>query len=178
MARADAVEQPAPAVPALPAVLAMLGDPAGRRILYAGTHPERTGRALAEGRANVTALVGAGTRLDDIDVVPLRAELADVHFQPVYDAVVAEGVFGMTEDWEAALRTAVHALRPDGQLVFVVEHPARSGRDGYLAVYPVDAQGIHRPLSTYLNAVVRAGCRIEEIAEPGMILVVSARRNR
>jgi SAM-dependent methyltransferase len=160
-----------------PAVLAMLGDPAGRRVLYAGDHPERTARALAARGASVTALVGPGVRLDDGDVVPLRAGLADVHFQPVYDAVVVEGVFSATEDWEPALLTAVQALRPDGRLVFVVDHPALSGPDGYLAVYPVGAGHVHRPLSTYLNAVVRAGCRIEEVAEPGA-LVVAARRDR
>ena len=159
-----------------PAVLAMLGDPAGRRILYAGDRPERTACVIAARGASVTALVGPGTRLDDVNVVPLRAGLADVHFQPVYDAVVVEGVFSTTEDWEPALRTAVQALRPDGRLVIVVDHPALSGSDGYLAVYQAGGR-IHRPLSTYLNAVVRAGCRIEEVAEPGA-LVVLARRER
>src|SRR5262245_52407140 len=101
-----------------PAVLAMLGDPAGRRILYAGAHPERTACVLARRGGIVTALVGPGTRLDDNDVVPLRAGLADVHFQPVYDAVVVEGVFSAIEDWEPGLQTAVQALRPDGRLVF------------------------------------------------------------
>lgn len=158
------------------ALLALLGDPAGQRILYAGDDPDHTARVLAERGAAVTALVGAGTRLDETDVVALRAGLADVHFQPVYDVVVVEGLFSAAESWEPSLLTAVQALRPDGQLVFTVVHPT-SGSDGYLAVYPDGAGGIHRPLSTYLNAVIDAGCRIERIAEPGA-LVVSARRNR
>lgn len=157
------------------AVLAMLGDPAGQRILYAGDDPDHTARALAERGAAVTALVGAGTRLDDTGVVALRAGLADVHFQPVYDAVVVEGLFSATESWEPSLLTGIQALRPDGRLVFTVVHPA-SGQDGYLAVYPDGSGGIHRPVSTYLNAVLDAGCRIERIAEPGP-LIVSARRN-
>ena len=154
----------------------MLGDPAGHRILYAGDDPDHTARELAVRGAAVTALVGPGTRLDDTEVVALRAGLADVHFQPVYDAVVVEGVFSATESWEPSLSTAVQALRPDGQLVFTVVHPI-ARPDGYLAVYPDGAGRIHRPLSTYLNAVLDAGCRIERIAEPGA-LVVSARRNR
>lgn len=154
----------------------MLGDPEGRRILYAGPRPGGLGVVLAERGAKVTALVsGPGHGLDDTPVVPLRAELSEVAFQPVYDAVVADLVFSGTADWESGLRTAVQALRRDGLLLFVVEHPAVSGRDGYLGIHPSGNGGFHRPLSTYLNAVVRAGCRIEEIAEPDE-LVVSATR--
>lgn len=146
----------------------MLGDPAGRRILYAGDHPDHTARALAAGGAAVTALVGPGTRLDYTDVLAMRAGLADVHFQPVYDVVVVEGSFSAAEEWEPSLLTAVQALRPDGLLVFTVVHPA-SGPDG--------AGRILRPLSAYLNTVIDAGCRIERIGEPESLLIVAARRN-
>ena len=30
------------------------------------------------------------------------------------------------------------------------------------------APDFHRPLATYLNAVIRAGCRIDEVAEPAL----------
>jgi hypothetical protein len=30
------------------------------------------------------------------------------------------------------------------------------------------APDFHRPLSTYLNVVISAGCRIVEVAEPGL----------
>ncbi len=162
-----------------PVVLAMLGDVAGRRILYAGSRPGRIGLLLTTRGADVTSLsppdapAGDGARV-------IRAALGDVQFQPVYDVVLADLVLDRAEDWEPALQTAVRALKPGGQLVFSVEHPLFSGGSGwpeYAEVRQDEAGVVHRPLSTYLNAVIAAGCQLTEIAEPGY-LVVSAQRIR
>ncbi len=161
-----------------PVVLAMLGDVSGQRILYAGDRPGRIGLQLTGRGADVTSLSPPGAPAADGARV-IRAGLGDVSFQPVYDAVLADLVFDRMEDWETALGTAVQALRKGGRLVFSVRHPVLEQRDGwpgYAAVRPVDAEGIHRPLATYLNAVIRAGCRIDQVAEPGC-LVVSAYRD-
>ncbi|HZO64881.1 MAG: hypothetical protein ACRDP9_11170 [Kribbellaceae bacterium] len=167
----DVEEQPDPVV------LAMLGDVSGRRILYAGERPGQLGLLLTTRGADVTSLAPPGAPAADGARV-IRAGLGDVSFQPVYDVVLADRVFDRTEDWETALRTAVHALCKGGQLVFSIRHPVcdPDGWTGYAMVHPVDAPGIHRPLATYLNAVIRAGCRIDQVAEPGC-LVVSAYRD-
>jgi hypothetical protein len=86
-------------------------------------------------------------------------------------------------DWRTALAGCVAALRPGGRLVFSLNHPcfeqlASSWREHgayqvgeYLADYDIPlryATDFHRPLSAYLNEVIRLGCRIAEIAEPGL----------
>jgi SAM-dependent methyltransferase len=160
-----------------PVVLAMLGDVAGQRILYAGDRPGRIGLLLTSRGADVTALSPPGVPAADGARV-IRAGLGDVSFQPVYDAVLADLVFDRTEDFPTALQTAVNALRKGGRLVFSVRHPVPGQRDGwpgYATVRPDDAEGIHRPLATYLNAVIRAGCRIDQVAEPGYLVVSACR---
>lgn len=113
----------------------------------------------------------------------VQADLTDVQLQPEFDAVVVNMVFVSIPDWQAALGACVAALRPGGQLVFSLEHPCfeqssgdwgRTGRvevTEYLADYEMPrpaAPDFHRPLATYVNAVIAAGCRIVEIAEPGL----------
>lgn len=161
-----------------PVVLAMLGDVSGLRVLYAGSRPGRIGLLLTTRGADVTSLAPVGTAAADGARV-IRAELGEVQFQPVYDVVLADLVLDSAQEWEPALLTAVRALKPGGQLVFSVAHPlfaAGPAWSDYASVRPLVAAGIHRPLATYLNAVIDAGCRIEAVAEPGY-LVVAARRD-
>lgn len=84
-------------------------------------------------------------------------------------------------NWRPALKNCVDALKPDGLLVFTLNHPcferlatswARHGFervDRYLDEYQIDGPhgtDFHRPLSTYLNAVVDRGCTLVELVEP------------
>jgi hypothetical protein len=77
----------------------------------------------------------------------------------------------------------VQQLRPGGRFIFSVNHPrfeqlAGSWREHgayqvseYLADYEIEgryATDFHRPLSAYLNELIRLGCRIAEVAEPGL----------
>jgi hypothetical protein len=80
-------------------------------------------------------------------------------------------------------------LRPGGRFVFALVHPAfeqllstwrehgeyRVGR--YLQEYEIvgpTASDFHRPLSHYLNELAALGCRLVEIAEPGLDPAVAA----
>jgi len=175
-----------------PVVLGLLGDVTGRRVLDAGSGQGYFSRMLASRGAHVTAVepagalfryaaareaeLGQGIRL-------IQADLTEISFQPVYDAVVANMVLLSIPDWEAALRTCVGALRPGSLLVFSIDHPCFENAAGhwaetgavlvqeYLAEYPMErpqATDFHRPLATYLNAVIRTGCRITEVVEPGL----------
>jgi hypothetical protein len=93
-------------------------------------------------------------------------------------------------DYEAALSNCITALQPSGKLLISILHPCfeESGaawkdkgyvelRDYFVerAVGQTYGYFIHRPLSTYLNSVIRAGCVIEQVLEPQLEPEVAAR---
>ncbi|MFJ5674621.1 class I SAM-dependent methyltransferase [Streptomyces sp. NPDC093097] len=176
-----------------PVLLRMLGDVRGRRILDAGCGHGYFSRLLADRGARVTGVeptdtmfgyaqekeraLGQGIRYVQADLTRLPA-LGDP-----FDAVVCSMVLPAIPDWKPALRACVQALRPGGLFVFSVNHPAfemllttwREHGDyrlhRYLEEYPIPqlrATDFHRPLSAYLNELAALGCRLREIAEPGL----------
>jgi 2-polyprenyl-3-methyl-5-hydroxy-6-metoxy-1,4-benzoquinol methylase len=106
-----------------------------------------------------------------------------------FDAVVCNMVLMAIPDWQPAMRTCVRALRPGGLFVFSIVHPAfeqlssswrahgeyRTHRylEEYTIVGPAAAD-FHRPLSAYLNELAALGCRLRELAEPGLDPAVAA----
>ncbi|MEU8005180.1 class I SAM-dependent methyltransferase [Catellatospora sp. NPDC049111] len=99
-----------------------------------------------------------------------------------FDAVVASMVLPAIPDWTGVMRACVDALKP-GLFVFTVNHPCfeqlwpswrehgeyRTRR--YLAEYEIPGPSgvdFHRTIATYLNQLVRLGCQVAEIAEPGL----------
>lgn len=81
------------------------------------------------------------------------------------------------------MRACVDALRPGGLFVFTANHPAfemllttwrehgayRTRR--YLEEYEIPqplASDFHRPISACLNEAASLGCRLREMAEPGL----------
>lgn len=100
-----------------------------------------------------------------------------------FDAVVASMVLSAVPDWAGAMGACVAQLRPGGRFIFSVNHPcfeqlAASWREHgayqvseYLAEYEIEQRYgpyFHRPVSAYLNEVISLGCRIAEMAEPGL----------
>ncbi|MFC8623740.1 hypothetical protein [Streptomyces anulatus] len=92
-------------------------------------------------------------------------------------------------DWRPAMRACVDAVRPGGLLVFALVHPAfeqlrSTWQDHgsyrvqrYLEEYEIvgpAASDFHRPLSAYLNELASLGCRLREVAEPGLDPAVAA----
>jgi SAM-dependent methyltransferase len=82
-----------------------------------------------------------------------------------------------------AMRACVRVLKPGGVFVFTTNHPCfeqlgRAWREHgeyrvrrYLAEYEIPGPSgvdFHRSLSTYLNQVIRLGCHLIEVAEPGL----------
>jgi SAM-dependent methyltransferase len=183
-----------------PALLRMLGDVRGRRVLDAGCGNGYLSRMLA-GRGAQVVGVEPGQALFDFAVEkesqrPLgiryvRADLCDLPgLGGPFDAVVASMVLPAIPDWAGAMRACVQALSPGGIFVFTVNHPCfeqlwRSWREHgeyrsreYLAEYEIDGlHGVdfHRPLSTYLNELISLGCRLREVAEPALDPAVAAR---
>lgn len=107
----------------------------------------------------------------------------------LFDAVVASMVLPAVPDWTRAMRACIQQLRPGGRFIFSVNHPcfeqlATSWREHgvyqvseYLTDYEIEqryATDFHRPLSAYLNEVINLGCRIAEVAEPGLDPQVAA----
>lgn len=176
-----------------PAILHLLGDVAGKHILDAGCGHGYLSRLLARLGALVTGVESAavpfGYAVGREETEPLGvryfqfdlSRLGDLDV--AFDAVVANMVLLDIPDWRAALKNCVHALRPEGSLVYSLHHPCWvpgnfdewSGRGAveiaeYLNEYVQDIGGVapnfHRPLSAYINETIRLGCDLYEVAEP------------
>lgn len=171
-----------------PALLRVLGDVRGRRILDAGCGNGYLSRMLASRGAEVVgvepALYDFAVSLPHPRVRYVRADLCELpDLGGAFDVVVASMVLPAVPDWQGAMRACVDALAPGGLFVFTLNHPcferlAPTWREHgayrveeYLAEYELDGpHGVdfHRPLSTYLNALVRLDCRLREFVEPGL----------
>ncbi|WP_438489286.1 class I SAM-dependent methyltransferase [Streptomyces sp. S186] len=176
-----------------PVLLRMLGEVNGRRILDAGCGHGYFSRLLAARRARVTGVEPTDTmfayaqekeRARAQGIAYVQADLTRLpDLGGPFDAVVCSMVLPAVPDWKPAMRACVEALRPGGLFLFSVNHPAfeqllstwREHGDyrlrRYLEEYPIaqtHAWDFHRPLSAYLNELAALGCRLREIAEPGL----------
>lgn len=124
-----------------------------------------------------------GIRYLQLDLCELSTPSPVVDLGGPFDAVVASMVLPAVPDWTGAMRACVAQLRPGGRFIFSVNHPcfeqlATSWREygayqvsEYLAEYEIEqryATDFHRPLSSYLNETIKLGCRVAEVAEPGL----------
>jgi SAM-dependent methyltransferase len=175
---------------ARPAMLALAGDVAGRRILDAGCGSGPLSAALRDRGAVVTGidasaamLALASQRLGDdvaLHLVDLRDHLP--FDDGVFDDVVASLVLHYLEDWGPTLAELRRVLRPGGRLIAAVDHPfgaytALQPQPDYFATtsYAVDwtfnGQTVpmrfwRRPLHAMLDAFTSAGFRPSVISEP------------
>ncbi len=174
-------------------LLEQLGELDGRRVLDAGAGEGYFSRILARAGARVTSVEPAGGLVDRIrqleETEPLgleihQVDLVEFRADEPYDAVVSSMVLQAIPDWRPALDSCVLALRPGGRLVIALIHPAFENlwtnwrrndgayrTDHYLAEYEIKAEyasDYHRPLSTYLNAIIDTGCRLTAVIEPGL----------
>ena len=116
-----------------PALFALLGDVAGLDILDAGCGQGYLSRLLAQRGARVTGIEFAPQGYDVAAREEERAPLgidyrqADLTrpfgLEGRFDAVVANMVFMDIEDYQAAMRHCIDALRPGGRFVFSLLHP-------------------------------------------------------
>jgi SAM-dependent methyltransferase len=180
-----------------PAMLALAGNVAGRRILDAGCGAGPLLAALRDRGAIVTGfdksagmLQLARRRLgDDGDV--LVADLGSLlPFQDrTFDDVTASLVLHYLEDWGPALAELRRVIKPGGRLIVSVDHPfainmmhREAGREpdyfatyNYIVEWTVDGQTAllsfwTRPLHAMTDAFTTAGFRISSISEPAVAL--------
>jgi ubiquinone/menaquinone biosynthesis C-methylase UbiE len=174
-----------------PAILALAGDVAGRRILDAGCGSGPLSAALRDRGAVVTGFDKSAGMLElarrrlgadaDLRVADLGRPLPFP--DGAFDLVVASLVLHYLEDWTAPLAELRRVLRPGGRLIASVDHPlqghplVRPGAD-YWATYQYSVETTtssgqsfvltywHRPLPAMISAFTTAGFRIAAIDEP------------
>ncbi|MEV6833874.1 class I SAM-dependent methyltransferase [Streptomyces sp. NPDC051133] len=175
---------------ARPAMLALAGDVAGRRILDAGCGSGPLSAALRERGAVVTGIdVSAGMlalarrRLGDeaaLHVADLRDRLPFA--DGAFDDVVASLVLHYLEDWGPTLAELRRVLRPGGRLIASVDHPVvaytiQDPRPDYFATTSYDFHWTfggrsvpmrfwRKPLHAMTDAFTSAGFRVSVISEP------------
>lgn len=114
-----------------PAILQLLGDVAGHRILDAGCGSGPTARALLERGALVS---GFDLSRAMIEIARRDVPQADLRVHDLatalpwddgdFDTVVASLVLHYLEDWSGPLNELRRALKPNGRLLASVNHPA------------------------------------------------------
>ncbi|MEV4173115.1 class I SAM-dependent methyltransferase [Nonomuraea sp. NPDC049709] len=175
---------------ARPAIMALAGDVAGRRILDAGCGSGPLSAALRERGAVVTGIDASAGMLavarrrlgDDADlrVADLRDPLPFA--DGTFDDVVASLVLHYLEDWGPTLAEMRRVLRPGGRLIASVHHPfvdylIQEPRPSYRATtsytdeWTFDGQAFpmtfwRRPLQAMTDAFAAAGFRLAVISEP------------
>lgn len=178
-----------------PAMVALAGNVAGRRILDAGCGSGALFAALRDRGASVTGIDKSAGMLKMArrrlgDEADLRvAELGRPLPFPdgTFDDVTASLVLHYLEDWGPALAELRRVLRPGGRLIGSVEHPfvtntmhREEGREpNYFATYKYTQEWTvggqtalvsfwARPLNVIVSAFVAGGFRIQDISEPGV----------
>jgi SAM-dependent methyltransferase len=178
-----------------PAMLALAGDVAGRRILDAGCGSGPLFQVLRDRGAIVTGFdastgmlklarrrLGGGA---DLQVADLGRPLPFP--DGAFDDVIASLVLHYLEDWRPALGELRRVLTPGGRLIVAVPHPfevhaielvaGRRPSSNYFAIHSYTEEWTmgsqtapmsfwHRPLHAMTGAFTAAGFRISLISEP------------
>lgn len=173
-----------------PAMVALLGNVTGRRILDAGCGSGPLSAALRDRGAILTGIDASAAMLalarrrlgDDADLhlVDLNDPLPFA--DGTFDDVVASLVLHYLQDWEPTLAELRRVLRPSGRLIASVDHPfvaytISDPRPDYFATtsytfdwrlngQPVPIRLWRRPLHAMTDAFTTAGFRLSVISEP------------
>jgi len=174
-----------------PAMLSLLPEVRGKRVLDAGCGPGVYAEWLVEHGAEVIAVDAnqkmvrlARRRLGD-KVRVLKANLeAPLNFAKAnyFDIIVAPLVMDYVKDWLVTFMEYHRVLKPSGLLVFSMEHPfgkfydhrqASNYFDTELVEYtwydfgkPVNVPSYRRPLGQVINPLIAAGFSVDQILEP------------
>ncbi|MGW3333817.1 class I SAM-dependent methyltransferase [Streptomyces rubiginosohelvolus] len=178
-----------------PAMLALAGDVAGRRILDVGCGSGALFAALRDRGAMVNGFDSSAGMLRlarqrlgdgaDLQVADLGSPLP--YPDDTFDDVVASLVLHYLEDWGPALAELRRVLRPGGRLIASVDHPfavnlihREAGREADCDYFDTTKWTVewsmagqttlvsrwNRPLHAMIEAFTGAGFRIAAISEP------------
>jgi SAM-dependent methyltransferase len=178
-----------------PAMLALAGDVAGRRILDAGCGSGPLFAALRDRGAIVTGIDKSAAMLElarrrlgddaDLQVAELGSPLPFP--DKTFDDVTASLVLHYLQDWGPALAELRRVLKPGGRLLVSVNHPFAENlwhreaghQPDYFATYTYICEWTAggqrallrfwtRPLHAMTDAFTAAGFRISVISEPAV----------
>lgn len=174
-----------------PAMIALLGDVYGNRVLDAGCGSGplmaalRTRGAIVSGFDSSAAMIDLARRRlgegSDLRVSDLQQPLP--FSDSSFDSVAASLSLHYVEDWVSALRELRRVLKTLGRLVLSVPHPSvyllNYGGSRYFTIHQYSEtfefsgqQGTltywHRPLHAMTDAFSEAGFRILTIREPSI----------
>lgn len=183
-------ENPRSAYYERPALMDLLPDVSGRRVLDAGCGPGVMMEWFLSQGANVVGVdvsanmlklaeqrVGDAAVLHVADLEEPMPFLEDSSF----DVILSSGTLGYVRDWLALFREFSRVLKPGGCVVFSVGHPCSeytlNETDDYFSTelreYTWRGLGdtivvpcYRRPLSHMTEPIVRAGFSIERVVEP------------
>jgi len=173
-----------------PAILGLLPDVSGQRVLDAGCGPGvvldwllTRGAAVVgiDVSANMLRLarqrLGEAAVLYEADLEHPMPLLADSSF----DVILSSGTLGYVRDWLALFREFFRVLRPSGIVVFSVGHPCSehtlNETEDYFSTElreytwrglgaPIVVPCYRRPLSHIIDPIISAGLCIERMVEP------------
>ncbi len=173
-----------------PAMLKLLPDVAGLRVLDAGCGPGMYAEWLLDHGADVVCVDASPKMLEharartgdraDIVEADLGAPL-DFLDESDFDLVIAPLVIDYLPDWPAAFSEFHRVLKVGGRFIASKEHPASDYTQRHAGSYfekqligavwrgfddPVEVTAWHRPLQDLINALADAGFVIERLVEP------------
>jgi SAM-dependent methyltransferase len=172
-----------------PAMLALLGDVSGKRVLDAGCGAGALAEALLQRGAVVTG-IELSERMAELARIRL-GERANIHVgdlgQPLamfadgsFDVIAASLVLHYLERWEPTLRELARVLVPGGAVALSTHHPTMDWRladGGYFETRQITetwrkggeqatVSFWRRPLTAMVAAFRASGLVIEDIVEP------------
>ena len=174
-----------------PALLSLMGDVHGKKILDAGCGQGYLSRMLAKRGAIVTGVEPAEVwyryciereQREPLGITYIQQDLSTFDtMRDCFDVVIANMVFMDIPDYKKAMRNCIVSLKHGGSFIFSITHPcfeessSEWDRKGFVEVrdysreYAVKtgyAYTFHRPLSTYLNLLIEEGCIFQRMVEP------------
>src|SRR5215510_7282448 len=178
-----------------PAMLKLLPDVAGARVLDAGCGAGWYAAELAKRGAVVTAIDASGALIEHARALfaspaligvagQVELRVADLE-QPLsfapdcyFDGIVSSLVLHYIRDWGSMLSEFCRILKPDGWFLFSTTHPAadaiRLQTHRYQEVELIDdywewvgtVRYYRRPLSAIIKAITNSGLIVEQLVEP------------
>lgn len=185
-----------------PVILNLAGNIKNKLVLDAGCGNGYLSRKLARGRAKVTGVEPA-TNLynyciekenqDNLGIAYLQQDLSELVIDKKFDSVVIINVLMDIPDYKTALQNCVATLKPGGEIIISILHPAFPGFEKdwsalghvqiteYFKAEPVKQKYgffFPRPISTYINDLISMDCTIDRLVEPQLSDSVAESRNR
>ena len=173
-----------------PELLKLLGNVSGKTILDAGCGNGYLSRMLARKGAQMTGVEPADALLkyafakeqeNPFGIQYLQQDLSTFNSEHKFDVVVSNMVFMDIPEYENAMQNCINALKSHGSFIFSISHPCFEDVGDqwesqkqlivkeYFKEYEVKQNhgySFHRPLSMYINLIIKSGCEIVEMIEP------------